>query len=117
MRRRRRLPGEAILGTWKHRPVSEAFAKQSRHWQSQNFTVPLHYRLELPTEAETRAELAKWEQAEATARTANDLPGIRDCRAKAEQMTRQLARLAAFCGVMLDRGRPQAENGSDFRRP
>ena len=86
----------AILGTWKHRPVSEAFAKQSRHWQSQNFTVPLHYRLELPTEAETRAELAKWEQAEATARTANDLPGIRDCRAKAEQMTRQLARLAAL---------------------
>ena len=86
----------AILGTWKHRPVSEAFAEQSRHWQSQNFTVPLHYRLELPTEAETRAELAKWEQAEATARTANDLPGIRDCRAKAEQMTRQLARLAAL---------------------
>ena len=86
----------AILGTWKHRPVSEAFAEQSRHWQSQNFTVPLHYRLELPTEAETRAELAKWEQAETTARTANDLPGIRDCRAKAEQMTRQLARLAAL---------------------
>ena len=52
--------------------------------------------MELPTEAETRAALAKWEAEEATARAANDTKKVSECRARSEQMTRQLTRLAAL---------------------
>lgn len=86
----------AVLGEWKHRPVDAAFAERTRRWQTATFTVPLPYRPELPTEAETREELAQWERDESAARAANDLPLASDCRAKVEQMTRQLARLAAL---------------------
>ena len=56
----------------------------------------LQYRPELPNEADTRAALAQWEAEEAKARAANDTTRVSECRAKAEQMTRQLARLAAL---------------------
>jgi hypothetical protein len=52
--------------------------------------------MELPTEADTRTELAKWESEEAKARSVNNTVRVSECRAKAEQMTRQLARLAAL---------------------
>jgi hypothetical protein len=82
----------AILGSWKHQKTDRDFGVcKTRH-----FTVNLPYRLELPTEAETRAELAKWEAEEAKARHANDTARVSECRARAEQMTRQLARLAAL---------------------
>jgi hypothetical protein len=86
----------AILGTWKHRPFDAQQEEESRHWQSHDFTVNLQYRMELPTEAETREALAKWEAEEATARSANDTKRVSECRARAEQMTRQLTRLAAL---------------------
>jgi hypothetical protein len=86
----------AILGTWKHRPFDAQQEEESRHWQSHDFTVTLQYRMELPTEAETREALAKWEAEEATARKANDTKRVSECRARAEQMTRQLTRLAAL---------------------
>ncbi len=75
----------AILGTWKHRPLSDAERTQNSLWNSQTFVAPLPYRLELPTVEATRAELAKWEAEEAAARAANDtarvvgVPG--SCRA------------------------------------
>lgn len=82
----------AVLGTWKHQPSPRNFAG----WQAHEFTVPLPYRLELPTPEATRSELAKWEAEEAAARAANDTACVSECRAKAEQMTRQLVRLAAL---------------------
>jgi hypothetical protein len=58
--------------------------------------VDLPFRLDLPTEEATRAELARWETEEAAALAANDPARRSECRARAEQMTRQLARLAAL---------------------
>jgi hypothetical protein len=86
----------AVLGTWQHRPAPTRFADRSRLWRTHDFTVPLPYRLELPTEDATRAELARWEAEEAAALAANDLARLSECRAGAERMTRQLARLAAL---------------------
>jgi hypothetical protein len=86
----------AILGTWKHQPVESRFAEQSRLWRTHDFTVNLHYRPDLPTEQATRAELARWEADEAAARAANDPARLSECRARAEQMARQLVRLAAL---------------------
>jgi hypothetical protein len=83
----------AILGTWKHRPVESRFAEQSQIWRTHDFAVNLPYRPDLPTESVTRAELAKWETEEAAT---NDPAHRAECRARAEQMTRQLARLASW---------------------
>ncbi len=86
----------AILGTWKHRPVSDDEQKSFAAWGARQFVVPLPYRLDLPTADATKAELTKWEAEEATARAANDDARASECRARAEQMTRQLTRLAAM---------------------
>jgi hypothetical protein len=82
----------AVLGSWKHVPTDSDLSS----WRSCEFIANLQYRLDLPTEGETRAALTKWEADEATARAANDTARVSECRAKAEQMTRQLARLAAL---------------------
>lgn len=82
----------AILGSWKHRPSTRDYST----WRGRQFTAPLQYRMELPTEADTRAELSRWEAEEAKARAANDTAKVSECRARVEQMTRQLARLAAL---------------------
>lgn len=80
------------LGTWSHQPTERDLAA----WKWFEFTVPLQYRLGLPTEEATRAELAHWEAEEARARAAGDESLVQECRARAEQMTRQLTRLAAL---------------------
>ena len=54
-------------------------------WQIRRFGVDLPYRTDLPTEEETRAELARWEEEEASARAANDTARVRDCRARASR--------------------------------
>ncbi len=82
----------AVLGTWAYRPSERDFRTAAIH----DFTVHLPYRLELPTEAETRAELARWQAAEDQARQDDDTARLSECRARAEQMTRQLARLAGL---------------------
>ena len=83
----------AILGPWEHRPLpSDALARQAG-WDCRRFVVEVPYRVDLPSLDETRAELAKWQAAEEQARAANDMAQVRDCRAKAEQMTRQINRL------------------------
>jgi len=86
----------AILGSWKHLPVSEAESRRFAMWNARRFVVALPYRLNLPTVDETKAELAKWEAEEASARAANDTAHVSECRARGEQMRRQLTRLAAM---------------------
>lgn len=86
----------AILGSWKHRPVSEAEHKRFAMWGTRRFVVALPYRLDLPKADATKAELAKWEAEEATALAAKDTDRVSECRARGEQMRRQLTRLAAM---------------------
>ena len=86
----------AILGSWKHTPASADERARFAMWGTKRFVVALPYRLDLPKVDATKAELAKWEAEEATARAANDEARVSECRARAEQMTRQLTRLAAM---------------------
>ncbi len=86
----------AILGSWKHAPASDEEKQRFAAWKTRRFVVALPYRLDLPKVDATKAELAKWEVQEATARAAGDTTRVSECRARAEQMTRQLARLAAM---------------------
>jgi hypothetical protein len=86
----------AILGSWKHTPVTDAEKKRFAIWATRRFVVALPYRLNLPTVDGTKAELVKWEAEDAAARFAKDTARVSECRARAEQMTRQLTRLAAM---------------------
>jgi hypothetical protein len=86
----------AVLGSWKHVPVGDDEKQRLATWKTKRFVVALPYRLDIPKADATKAELAKWEAEEATARAANDTRRVSECRARAEQMTRQLARLAAM---------------------
>lgn len=86
----------AILGSWQHTPVSDIERKQFEAWRTRRFVVALPYRLDLPKADATKVELAKWESEETEARAANDEARVSKCRAMAEQMTRQLTRLAAM---------------------
>ncbi len=83
----------ATLGVWEHRPLSENESHRQTGWQCRSIVVELPYRIELPTVAQTKADLAKWE---ATESTASDPISKRDAHAMVEQMVRQLARLAAL---------------------
>jgi hypothetical protein len=85
-----------LLGTWQHRPAASAFQEESRLWRVRDFTVELPYRPDLPSVETTQAELARWEAEEARALSADDAARRAECRARAEQMTRQLARLASL---------------------
>jgi hypothetical protein len=83
----------ATLGTWAHRPLdADALARQAR-WQARRFVVDLPYRADLPALDETRGQLARWHAEEEKARAAGDTERVRECRAHAERMTRQVARL------------------------
>src|SRR5262249_7421824 len=86
----------AILGSWKHVSVTDSEKDRFAKWGTKRFVLALPYRLNLPTVDGTKAELVKWESEEAAARIANDPARVSECRARAEQMTRQLARLAAM---------------------
>lgn len=86
----------AVLGTWKHRPLDADAISQQSLISVRNIAVDLAYRPDLPALADTQQELAKWEAEEATARAKNDTARVRDCRAKCEQMTRQITRLKAL---------------------
>lgn len=88
----------AILGIWKHQPIAtgETLAKQS--WTSRDLDIPLAYRQDLPTIAETKQQLEHWRHEEEKHLTNSDHARARDCRALVEQMTRQLTRLSALSG-------------------
>lgn len=84
----------ANLGTWKHRALEPECVQSDQSWETRHLTVELPYRTDLPTQEATRSELAKWEAE--LARAGNDLARISECRARVEQMTRQLARLESL---------------------
>lgn len=84
------------IGTWKHQPLEAAELQQQAQWNWQTLTVELPYRHDLPTVEQTLREREVWQQNETAARDADDPARVRDCRAKVEQMTRQLARLEAL---------------------
>jgi hypothetical protein len=86
----------AILGPWRHQPRDAEAIRRDSAFRVHRFTVDLPYRPDLPDLEETRRELARWEAEEQAAHAASDAAKARDCRAKAEQMTRQIARLAVL---------------------
>ncbi|MSR54988.1 MAG: hypothetical protein EXS09_17125 [Gemmataceae bacterium] len=81
----------ATLGTWKH---ESTYVDASWSWRT--VTVDLPYRADLPTIEGTKSELAKWQENEKAAQMRNALDLARDCHARVERMTRQLARLSAL---------------------
>jgi hypothetical protein len=86
----------ATLGTWAHRPLdADSLARQAR-WGVRRFVTDLLYRTDRATREETERQLAHWQAEEEAARTAGDTARARDCRARAEQMTRQAYRLASL---------------------
>jgi hypothetical protein len=85
----------AILGTWKHQPLAPDFCERPG-WRCRKWTLELAYRADLPQRDETSRQLAHWQVEEEQARAVNDMERLRDCRARGEQMRRQLARLDAL---------------------
>lgn len=83
----------ATLGSWEHRKLSTDELSRQDQWKCRSSTVDLPYRIELPTVSQTKADLAKWDASE---RDASDPIIKRNAHAMVEQMTRQLARLAAL---------------------
>jgi hypothetical protein len=83
----------AVLGTWKHEALDDDSLSGLETWSAQSASVPLAYRHDLPDRDETERERACWLADEEQARLVHDETRVRDCRAKAEQMTRQLHRL------------------------
>jgi hypothetical protein len=83
----------ATLGTWSHVPLDHQTRARGELWELRRFVVPLQYRSDLPTLAETRAELDRWSQKETDARAASDESAARDARAMTERMTRIVNRL------------------------
>jgi hypothetical protein len=86
----------ATLGTWQHRPLDPDSLTRQARWESRSVVVDLPYRADLPTLEETREQLRRWQADEESARAAGDLASVSDCRAQAERMTRQIARLTAL---------------------
>jgi hypothetical protein len=83
----------ATLGTWKHVPLSDAERADAETWHRQEVPVALEYRADLPTREATKQELARWQAAEQQARAAGNEAQLSEARARAERMTRQLAKL------------------------
>jgi hypothetical protein len=86
----------AVIGTWQHQPLDAAALSALTRWQDSPVDVNLPYRPDLPTQDDTRRDLAEAQANEAAARQSGDEARLRDCRARCEQLTRQLARLAAL---------------------
>lgn len=86
----------AILGTWEHRPLSQADSIAHGRWRWDSFHVELPYRDDLPTIAETLAERDHWRAEEVAAIASGDTARVQESRAQLEQRTRQLARLEAL---------------------
>ena len=84
------------IGTWKYVALPADELKEQERWHWQHFTVDLPYRHDLPTLEETTKRRVYWMQQEEAARQAGNELELRNCRAQAEQMTRQMARLRAL---------------------
>jgi len=81
------------IGTWRHQALDDSSLQQQRAWRWEHQVVDLAYRPDLPTIEETKRQRAEFESQEGEAKAAGNAANARDCRAKVEQMTRQLARL------------------------
>ncbi|HEY3788215.1 MAG TPA: hypothetical protein VGL71_05130, partial [Urbifossiella sp.] len=86
----------ATLGTWKHQPLSEHEKQRQELFASKRCTVPLAYRVDLPTRENTQAELVKWQTLEEAAAQLNDAIAVRNAHAQVERMNRQLTRLESL---------------------
>ena len=86
----------ATLGTWKDEPLAAAEAKANELWKLQDLTIPVDYRPDLPTIEFTKAEQTKWNAEIEKARAAGDEAALSEARARAERMTRQLAKLSSL---------------------
>jgi hypothetical protein len=86
----------ATLGTWSGRPLTADELDRKRRFRCCRFTVDLPYRDDLPTRERTEIELARWQSDERAANAAGDPRRAADCRAHAERMARQLARLRSL---------------------
>ncbi len=84
----------AVLGTWKNEPLDQPTLQRQALWRTRRLTVELAYRADLPSREETERQLAHWQAEEEQAR--GNVERLRECRARGEQMRRQLARLAAL---------------------
>jgi len=86
----------AVIGTWKHQPLSSDARRDKAIWRHRRWIVDLPYRCGLPTPAEIDAELARRQAAERAARMAGDEALARACRAQVEVMRRQKVRLGSL---------------------
>jgi hypothetical protein len=86
----------AVIGTWKHQPLSPDARRDKAIWRHRRWNVELPFRPGLPTPAEIKAELLRRRTAEQAARAAGDEALARDCRAQVEIMTRQKVRLGSL---------------------
>jgi len=86
----------ATLGTWKDEPLAAAEASANERWTLQDVTIPVDYRPDLPTIDFTKSEQAKWNAEVEKARTSGNEAALSEARARAERMTRQLAKLSSL---------------------
>jgi len=83
----------ATIGAWDYTDLSGQELLARHHWQCGQFVIDLPYRADLPTREETNDALSRWLAEEQEALAQGDHLRARDCRAQAERMTRQVARL------------------------
>lgn len=83
----------AILGDWRYQPMDTGERTAKQAWRAESWREPLPYRPELPTLEQTRRERTQWEAEQSQAQEKGDAVRVRDCRARVEQMTRQIMRL------------------------
>jgi hypothetical protein len=86
----------ATIGTWRHEPIDAAIAQRTKSWQVARWSEFLSYRPDLPTISQTQLDLDHWQREESSADATGNQEHARDCRARAEQATRQLWRLKAL---------------------
>jgi hypothetical protein len=85
-----------VIGTWRHESLPKDAIAAHSVWRWEENLVELPYRHDLPSLDTTKFEREHWLAEEAKAREARDEPRMRDCRAEAEQRTRQITRLEAL---------------------
>ena len=84
------------IGTWADAPLEAPALGRQECWTWKTIRVDMSYRHDLPTVADTMAARERHLAEEKLARDAGDMARVRDARAAAEQMTRQLTRLNAL---------------------
>lgn len=84
----------AVIGVWRHEPLEQGVREAQARWQCQQWTLGLPYRADLPVAEELHKQRAHWQAEETRARADGNLGAASDCRARFEQMTRWLSRLA-----------------------